>query len=194
MSSKEPQQPLWLSVDPGINNCAVVVIDPHNDFAVKETILIKNARAFTAEEKIIEAKYGARTVKVQAINARIEECLSKWNIDTIVIEAPFYSRASPNAFGSLIEVTTAIKHCVITKHNIDVFLVEPTLVKKMFTTKGNANKDEMRKYLIEKQASGEINLPFDIAKMSEHEVDGVAIGYTHYLGLKAKRIGEGKCG
>lgn len=181
---------MWLSIDPGVNYCSAIVIDPENNFAVKESNLIKNARAFTPEEKIVEAKYGTRTVKVQAIYKKIEELVLKWNVTKVIIEAPFYNSLTPNAFGSLIEVIMAIKHCVLTKLNIDVFLVEPTLVKRMFTNKGNANKEEMRKFLIQKKENGEIYLPFDIEKMSEHEVDGVAIGYTHYLSERNKKLEE----
>lgn len=197
MSDEEVQtkllEPLLLSVDPGVNNCGCVVIDPNNNFQVKDCILIKNARAFTPEEKVIEAKYGARTVKVQAIYRKVEELILKWNIGIVVIEAPFYNSLTPNAFGSLIEVIMAIKHCVITRLNVDVHLVEPTLVKRMFTNKGNAKKEEMRQFLINKKEKGEISLPFDIEKMSEHEVDGVAIGYTYYLKMKADKLGEGIC-
>lgn len=182
---------MWLAIDPGVNYCSAIVIDPNESFSVKESNLIKNARAFTPDEKIVEAKYGARTVKVQAIYRKIEELVLKWNVSTVIIEAPFYNSLTPNAFGSLIEVIMAIKHCVITKLNIDVFLVEPTLVKRMFTSKGNANKAEMRQFLIYKQEKGEIDLPFEVEKMSEHEVDGVAIGYTHYLNMKNKKTGEG---
>jgi Holliday junction resolvasome RuvABC endonuclease subunit len=53
-----------LAIDPGINNCGLALIDIENNFNVKETYLVKNARKFTDEEKIIEAKFGSRSVKV----------------------------------------------------------------------------------------------------------------------------------
>ena len=45
---------MLLAIDPGVNQCGLAVLDTEQKVVVKETVLVKNARKFTPEEKIIE--------------------------------------------------------------------------------------------------------------------------------------------
>ena len=100
-----------LSIDPGINNCGLSVLDLDTQFEVKENVLVKNARKFTDEEKVVETRFGNRTVKVMAIINKIKEILVKYpSIDSLIIEAPFYNALTPMAYGSLLEVIFSIKY------------------------------------------------------------------------------------
>lgn len=178
-----------LAIDPGINNCGLALIDIENNFNVKETYLVKNARKFTDEEKIIEAKFGSRSVKVLAILNKINELLNTYkNIDTIIIEAPFYNALTPMAYGSLLEVIFSIKYSIILNRDLKFKLIEPLLIKKLFANQGQTSKEVMKQFLIKKQKNKDILIEKNIEEMSEHEVDSVAIGFVHYLSILEERI------
>lgn len=177
-----------LAVDPGINNCGLSVLDLESDFVVTETWLVKNARKFTDDEKIVETKFGNRTVKVLAIINKIKELLETYPIiDKIIIEAPFYNALTPMAYGSLLEVIFSIKYLVIVPMNMDMKLIEPLLVKKLFSGQHIAKKEVMKQFLIKKRDNGDIKFTGDIEKLSEHEIDSVAVGYVHYLSILEER-------
>lgn len=170
-----------LSIDPGINNAGLAIISTDKQFEVIETHLVKNARKFTDEEKIIETKFGNRTVKVLAILNKIKELLKKYSIEYVVIEAPFYNALTPVAYGSLLEVIFAIRYTILFPENIQSKMLEPLLVKKLFTQQAMASKEIIKQFLIKKKEDGSILMPKNIEEMSEHEIDAVAIGFVHYL-------------
>ena len=177
-----------LSIDPGINNCGLSVLDLEADFVVSETWLVKNARKFTDEEKIVETKFGNRTVKVMAIINKIKELLATYpSIDRLIIEAPFYNALTPMAYGSLLEVIFSIKYLIIVPMNLDMKLIEPLLVKKLFSGQHMAKKEVMKQFLIKKRDEGEIKFIGNIDELSEHEIDSIAIGYVHYLSVLEER-------
>lgn len=171
-----------LSIDPGINNCGLSVINYEKEFTVIETCLVKNARKFTDSEKVIESKFGNRAVKVIAILNTIDSILTTYkDIDTIVIEAPFYNALTPMAYGSLLEVIFAIKYTIVIKKELGFKLVEPLLVKKLFSNQSQASKEAMKQFLIKKKENKDILLNKDVTELSEHEIDSIAVGYIHYL-------------
>ena len=173
-----------LSVDPGINCTGLSVLNNSGPFTVMEAILVKNARKFTDPEKEVEKQYGNRVVKVQAILAAIRVLLSKYHIETIVVEAPFYSALTPLAYGSLLEVIFAIKYDIVTKGDYVFKLIEPLLVKKLFSNKGNAAKEIIKEFLLKKKEDGSIIIDIDIHTLSEHEIDSIAIGFVYNILLK----------
>ena len=175
-----------ISIDPGINNCGISVIDISTQFEVKESILVKNARKFTEPEKAVETVYGNRTVKVQAIINKLEELLVKYpDVTMLTIEAPFYNALTPMAYGSLLEVIFAVKYDFIIKHNLQFKLIEPLLVKKHFAKDHKAKKEHMRAFLITRKKDGSVVMPtIEVDDMSEHEIDSVAVGFVYYVGLK----------
>ena len=177
-----------LSIDPGINNCGLSVLDLESQFEVKETWLVKNARKFTDEEKVVEAKFGNRTVKVMAIINKIKEILSTYpNINRLIIEAPFYNALTPMADGSLLEVIFSIKYLIIIPNNLEMKLVEPLLVKKLFSRQHLASKEVIKQFLYKKRDDKEIIISKEIDGLSEHEIDSIAIGYVHYLSVLEER-------
>jgi len=177
-----------LSVDPGINNCGLSILDFDKQFEVKETFLVKNARKFTDEEKIIESKFGNRTVKVLAILNKIKEILDIYPIDYVVIEAPFYNALTPIAYSSLLEVIVSIRYEILIKRDIKSKMVEPLLVKKLFTQQAMASKEVIKQFLFKKKESGEIIINKSIEELSEHEIDSIAIGFVHYLSVLEEKM------
>ena len=180
---------MLISIDPGVNNCGISVLDITSTPEVKDVVLVKNARKFTEDEKVVEAKHGPRVVKVLAILAQLESLYAKYpEVDTIVVEAPFYNALTPSAFGSLLEVISAIRYNFVLKHDLQYKAIEPMLIKKMFTTKAMASKELIKQYLVAKIAEKSIIVHADPEKLSEHEIDAIAIGYTHHINLKTQIV------
>ena len=180
---------MYIAIDPGINNTGVILFTLSSDkkFTVINSRLILNIRKFTIEEKLIIKKYGDRVPKLQSILNGVNEVYNsnKDLIKGIIIEAPFYSSFRPQTFGSIIEVITLIKYNIAYKLNIDFNLIEPLLIKKIFSTKGMATKELMKEVLEQKVKNNEIFVPFNVDILSEHEIDAIAVGYSHYI-LKFK--------
>jgi len=173
---------MFISCDPGIANFGISVNKKTTPFTSIETVLVKNTRKLTDEEKIVEEAYNSRTPKIYAILNTIKAFLDKYKeIDTIVLEAPFYNALTPAAYGSLLEVIFAIKYTIVVPNNLKFSLIEPLLVKKLFTSKGMASKEAMRLFLNTKKDSGEILIEREISELSEHEVDAVAVGFVYAL-------------
>jgi len=172
----------FLSIDPGIANLGISVNTFTYPFTSVETILVKNTRKLTDEEKVLEETYNSRTPKIYFILKHINELLNKYpDIDTLVLEAPFYNALTPAAYGSLLEVIFAIKYSIVIPKNLKFVLIEPLLVKKLFTSKSVANKEAMRQFLILRKQSGDIILSKDIEELSEHEIDAIAVGFVYLV-------------
>lgn len=170
-----------LSLDPGIAFTGISINDTSEGFRVVETHIVKNNRAFTPEEKVIEKSQGPRAVKLLAIINKFKSLLERFNIEMIVIEAPFYNALTPQAYGSLLEVVFGLKYSVLVPMDLKYQLIEPTLVKKLFTSHGMAKKEMMKQFLISKIATGEIKMDKPVESLTEHEIDSIAIGYVHWL-------------
>ena len=170
-----------LSLDPGIAFTGISINDTSEGFRVVETHIVKNNRAFTPDEKVIEKSQGPRAVKLLAIINKFKSLLERFNIEMIVIEAPFYNALTPQAYGSLLEVVFGLKYSVLVPMDLKYRLIEPTLVKKLFTSHGMAKKEMMKQFLISKIATGEIKMDKPVESLTEHEIDSIAIGYVHWL-------------
>ena len=173
---------MLLGIDPGVNNCGFAVADVDEKFCVVETHNVKNARKFTDQEKEMEREFNTRVVKVTAIMNKLVEFLDKYpKINYVAIEAPFYNHLTPQAYGSLLEVISALKYNVLIPRGIKFRMLEPMLVKKLFANKGMAKKEIMKQFLISKKQSGDIVMEADIETLTEHEIDAVAVTYVHVL-------------
>ena len=182
---------MLLAIDPGINTTGLAVLDIAQKVVVKETVLVKNARKFTPEEKLIEEAHGTRVVKVLAITNKIEELLDKYKeIDTIVAEAPFYNSLTPMAYGSLLEVISAIRYMVAYQKSLPFKLIEPLVIKRLFTSKAMASKELIKHFLHEKKKDGSIIIDIDIDTLSEHEIDAVAIGFVHRINQLSNQLAQ----
>ncbi len=172
-----------LSIDPGVNNCGIAVADTTTGFDVKHTRCVRNARKFTDSEKIVEKEFNARVVKVSHILDSVNEVLDTYpQIDGIAIETPFYSALTPLAYGSLMEVISAIKYNILVPRNLKFRMIEPLLIKRMFITtkmtKGMTGKEVIKRFLLTKIADGHILYTGDVEALTEHEIDAIAIGFV----------------
>lgn len=184
LSVQEKPSNMLLSLDPGINFTGISVIDISEGFNVIETHYVKNNRAFTPEEKIIEKSQGPRAVKLLAIINKFKSLLERFKFDMIIIEAPFYNALTPQAYGSLLEVIFGLKYTLLVPLDLKYCLIEPTVVKKLFTSHGQAKKEMMKQFLESKLLSGEIVMDKSVDLLTEHEIDSIAIGYVYWLNNK----------
>ena len=177
---------MLMSIDPGINNCGVAVVDFTDAFKVLEVFNIANARKFTPLEKEVEVKFGTRVVKVTHIVQCVADVLARYpKIEHITIEAPFYNALTPMAYGSLLEVISAIKYGLIVPRGLDFSMTEPLLVKKIFLntkiTKGMTAKVVMREFMQRKVDEGVVLVDKLVPDMTEHEIDAIAIAFVKVL-------------
>jgi Holliday junction resolvasome RuvABC endonuclease subunit len=173
---------MLLGIDPGVNNCGLTVVDTTAGFKVITTHNVRNARKFTDVEKELEKEFNTRVVKVSAIVNKVVEMLETYPaIDYVAIEAPFYNHLTPQAYGSLLEVISAIKYNILVPRKLQFRMLEPMLVKKLFAGKGMAKKEVIKQFLISKKEAGAISMEVDIESLSEHEIDAVAITYVHHI-------------
>lgn len=176
------------SIDPGVNNCGLAVIDHAGAFTVMETYNVCNARRFTEQEKEVEKVFGARVVKVNHILEHVTRLLESYpDIDHVTIEAPFYSALTPLAYGSLLEVISAIKYRLLVPRNLTFNMAEPLMIKRAFINikldKGLKKKEVMRLFLEKKVTSGEIVIPAAIDTLTEHEIDAIAVAYSRVISV-----------
>lgn len=190
---------MLLSIDPGVNNCGLAVIDCTADFTVLETFNVNNSRRFTDEEKLVEKEFGARVVKVNSILSHVQRLLDAYagGVEHVVIEAPFYNALTPMAYGSLIEVITAIKYRILIPQGLQFTMAEPLLVKKLFINvkldKGLKKKEVMRDFLFRKVSDGSIAVKVDIEPLTEHEIDAIAVGFSKYVSMMEDKRHESEC-
>ena len=170
-----------LSIDPGVNNCGICIASVSDTFTVKETTTVINNKKFSPEDKDVEKVYGPRTVKILTIVNKINELIDQYNVDHVIIEAPFYSALKPNAYGPLLEVISAIKYMIVLPRQLKFAVIEPLYIKKQFTDQSQASKEIMRNFLKKKQLSGNIIYDKNIDELTEHEVDSIAVGFVFAL-------------
>lgn len=184
--------PKVLSIDPGINNTGAAIVE-FNDgvYTVLDCINIKTNRKLNEEEKEIEAKHGLRATKIYSIVSEIEALLLKHDdIQDIVIEAPFYNSFTPNAYGSLLEVFCAIKYLVVIPKDKRLRVLEPLLIKKIFTTKSTSAKEVIKEFLYKKVKDSELRISLDIESLTEHQIDAIATGYAYLFRLNLQSLSE----
>lgn len=177
---------MLMSIDPGINNCGVAIIEPNKTNVLNVTYLLNIAgnRKFTPEEKKMEEVYGTRVVKVANILSTLDALVKLHNVKIITVEAPFYNALTPAAYGALVEVVSAIKHCIAIPNSCSYSVTEPLRIKKLFIqeklTNAKTKKDVMRYFMNKLVNEKVITVPKTVEEMTEHEIDAVAIGYAFY--------------
>ena len=182
-----------LSIDPGVTACGVSVSELKDDkLNVLDTINVSGTLKLIGDFFHAGERYGKRTGKVHRIIGTVNDLLDKYpEITMIALEAPFYNRRAPQAFASLLEVVYGIKYMVAIKRRIDLRVMSPMTVKKVWTGKGNSNKDAMYDELKSRLTLNLVTLPTGktLETLTEHEIDSMAVGFT-YQKLKQENSDE----
>lgn len=100
----------------------------------------------------------------------------------IAVESPFFNHLRPQAYGVLMEVMAAIRQAVWDYDPWhELYLIDPSSVKKAAGVLGNANKDTMREAI--RILSPQLHLTCDVDLLDEHSIDAVAVAYCRYKRL-----------
>lgn len=172
-----------ISIDPGVTNCGVSRLEMKgNKLHIIEKRNIRGTRKLRGEHKEVGDQYGDRTAKVLRIMEELIEILDAHpEIKTIAIEEPFFNRKMPNAFKSLLEVVIPIRYEIAVPRGLDLALIAPKEAKMFWAGKGNVKgKEPMEEALDKKVKNGEVVFEFEYDKLTEHEIDSFAIGYTYF--------------
>lgn len=172
-----------LAIDPGVNFLGLSLIkkvDRDDTFSIEvvHTALINNTLKQTDEEKSLSARYGSRAPKIIKIISEIKNYYEQYKFTDIVIEGPFFNAIRPQAYGSLVEVINSIKFSIAINYCIKFHVLEPLLVKKIFSNNHMAKKVDMKSALMQRVNEGLIVLDKDVNTLSEHEIDSIAIGFS----------------
>ena len=114
--------------------------------------------------------------RLYRLNLRVKELIEYYQPKLVSIEASFYFKLRPAAYGPLSQSIMAIELATLyIDPNIRIFKFSPKTIKMIATKGGAANKDDV--------LSGIANIPEIVNKinpylLSEHEVDSLAINYT----------------
>lgn len=123
-----------------------------------------------------------RGAKAARLTALSELLYGRMCIDRPVVlslEAPFYNRLRPNAYGTLVETSDAIK-LAYNRYSpiLPLHPYPPLVVKKAVGVKKSIGKENVTMAMLDIE---EIctHLPANLTGMSEHEIDAVAVCYTY---------------
>ena len=173
------------------NSFNIVGVDPGSNY-VGVSVLNINSSTFQinsiASETINLSKIKSRTEPNYDITYKMDNLLqyliSLFNtiIPSVVsIENPFMFSKRPGAVIPLAKSLAIIEQAAITYNDgVLIYRISPSEVKNAIGAKGNADKDTMLTTL---EHHSILRHYIDIERMSEHEIDAVAMGYGAYMAV-----------
>jgi len=162
-----------LSVDPGTNMGVAIYTVSVPDLEIlniETTVLDLNVRTKP------DVMYKNLLLRIEKIQLYISHIGFNYNPHILAMEAAFVNSRFPKSVMYLSQYIAAIE--LTLKNNnpfIKIFNYPPKLVKKTVNAGGKADKDMMT---IAINNINEISNKIDPTRLSEHEVDALAVGYT----------------
>ena len=157
-----------IGIDPGLvaTGIARFDLDYTNNTIINidlSTILLENFSI-----SYIAYSINPRDARLLGFKDWLKGYLNNYNVVTLGYETPFYNMKRPNAFETLVEVCTVIRHTAL-EYNPALFIkgLSPPEVKKGIGIKGNSGKEEVERKIKEIYPS----LVFG----SQHEMDALAV-------------------
>jgi crossover junction endodeoxyribonuclease RuvC len=95
--------------------------------------------------------------------------LDQYAIDNLVAEDQFFGKNGKT--GKTLMRFSGIAALIAGQRRLPIVFIPPTEIKKVFTGKGNATKDDIRQKVVE---------IYDLDIVDDNQTDAIAIGYTHY--------------
>jgi Holliday junction resolvasome RuvABC endonuclease subunit len=139
----------YTGIDPSLNSPAIVIID--NNYNLIDYMVIGTIKKFIeyGNYKIIPVNNKDENFKIKRLQFLIDtifEFINKYNITDIAIEGYSYGSQSRSMY-EIGEFVGALKYNLY-NNNINVVVIEPTVMKKIITGKGNAKKDKVQESLL----------------------------------------------
>lgn len=171
--------------DPGSENLGFATIE--FDFATYQIIATTavtyvGSKLMNKNSWLIE-HHGERVARIASLKEMVKERLSEIDPILVVCESPFYNPRRPSAYGVLIEVMLALTEATREYDPWRVMcMIDPPTVKKAVGAKGNADKDAVKKAVIELPG---LNYKGNTAliDLDEHSIDAIAVAYSKYKEL-----------
>lgn len=133
----------------------------------------------------IEQLHGSRAMRLHAHSKNLTKLFDQINPYLVACEAPFINMKRPQAYGALTEIVQVIHRAVILHHPWKkMYLIEPSIVKNAVGAKGNADKEAMKKAVIQNTPLAGV-CDRSVEQLDEHEIDSGAVAYAVYKNLKA---------
>jgi Holliday junction resolvasome RuvABC endonuclease subunit len=166
-----------LGIDPG-NNTGVAI------YKIDSTTLdIVDLTTWVVVLNNIINAYGDVQLERNKMLSRIANNLSEiYNPNVLAMEAAFLNSRFPKAVMQLSQYTSTIEQTFINNNPfIKLFKYPPKYIKKYIGGGGNADKDRM---LLAVKETPELLSYVELDRITEHEVDAIAIGYVALLELR----------
>ncbi len=137
--------------------------------------------------------YGDRAGRVKALGEWLYDYLLEKEPFGIASESPFYNQKRPNAYGALKEVICALRDNVWS-YSIrkPLYMIDPPTVKRAVGAAGNADKDAVKKAIVNHLVLGE-HLANLAVMPDEHSLDAIAVAYcllVDYMGGRVREIAD----
>ena len=159
-----------ISVDPGTVTIGVVIWDLNNDFT------IDNFKSFT----IYIDPNKDLNVRMQDIYHIFNDVFKEEEPFHLAHESGFINRFRPQAFGPIYTTIYLIRQAFINTIGVYGMYAYPPKMVKSIVSKGTADKDDMFTAV---NSIKELK-PFITGIETEHEIDAIAIGYSHLLNIR----------
>jgi len=161
---------VMISIDPGTVTCGVAV------WVIDDKFFIKDLYSFTIYINP-DKELNKRMNDLYYIFKDIFNDIEPFHL---AHESGFINRFRPQAYGPIYTTIHLIRQAYIeTMGDYGMFAYPPKMVKSV-VSKGTADKDDMLKAVT---GIKEVSC-FLTKKESEHEIDAIAIGYTHLLNIR----------
>ena len=168
-----------LSIDPGSFNTGFAVIHIENNNIVSifaRTIEVNKINDRTGLDSEAHSEKNIRLNKLRMIYSDI---LERYKPIAVVCESPFYNRAFPAAYGSLLTVMNIFQNALMYYNcNIPFFTMEPLLVKALVGAGFKKGKSDV-KLAVSQLPEIMTTLTVDLNSLDEHSIDAIAVGYSY---------------
>lgn len=169
-----------IGIDPGINNTGVSIVEIEYN-----TNTIRRISAFTIHPVKLPNLTGldyynhsSRTITLYKLKGELYRVFTEIEPSLVICESPFFNRLCPMAYGSLLEVVSAIRDVVISLNkNIPFNTIEPLLVKKVVGAGMVAGKADIKTKISNLPAITDVLIQ-DINTLDEHSLDAIAVAYA----------------
>jgi Holliday junction resolvasome RuvABC endonuclease subunit len=125
----------------------------------------------------IAQMYSDRYSRIRALEEELVETFDELCPLIIASEAPFINVRRPAAYGALVEVVAAVQSAVHQHSPWRVLaLVSPSQVKQAIGAPGNADKDVVKKHILQVDELTSTCIS-PLAQLDEHSIDALAVSY-----------------
>jgi len=169
-----------LGIDPGTSTLGLSIFHLNSDLEIER---IDTECINTAREKTVFRENANLEYRIAVIGKEIERVLVTHNPVGMAIEMPFIN---PRRIGSVIPLARLLgvlmDRSIQTNPYRMIYKKSPSEVKNAVGAKGGADKDAV---LLAVQQIDEIDRLIELDKLTDHEIDAIAINYGFLKSLRA---------